>query len=354
MGHVRAEDDPILADELQHLRQQRVLHLGAEEEVSPAHILRGRHGGPGRGLRNRFAESGGEAEAVLQPVHEKVDPEAARFQKCYPEGREAVQHPAGDHRGEPHEQRHQERNDGAGVEVVVHVAQRRAGPTHVNGQRQVLLRQGFVEGEEAPVVQGAVAHGAEDHHRHRSQPLGFAHLLHRGRDVVQIHHRGPVELVRGAGRVREPAVVGGAQGRAEVGVGHQRVDEEEARIDDLHPEVLVGHVLEAGFRMTDLDALDAFRLGRGIEGALPLVVGRRSHVVAAASEQAGVDLILHPPVKPPFRIDDLRLALAVGRVEVGVTEGGRRFFHVGVGVDYDHSRVLPFQVDRAAARIEDT
>src|SRR3954471_10701888 len=93
--HVRGEQDLALADQVDHLRQQRILDLAVDEHSPGLEVLAGgreRQRGRRVGL---LLQGAGDVEAVVQLVRDEVQPETAGLEEADLQARVAVEHTAG-------------------------------------------------------------------------------------------------------------------------------------------------------------------------------------------------------------------------------------------------------------------
>src|SRR5215212_9562803 len=101
--HVRGEQDLVFADQVDHLRQQRILDLAVDEHPPRLEVLAGglqRQRGCCVGL---LLQGAGDVEAVVQLVRDEVQPEAARLEEPDLQARVAVEHTAGHDGSEAHQ-----------------------------------------------------------------------------------------------------------------------------------------------------------------------------------------------------------------------------------------------------------
>ena len=146
MGHVATENHLCFTHEVDDLRQKQVFNFGTEIEITLFEIVCRRK----LGLGDSFSENGREIaarmfEAVFQSLGHKMNPLTAGFKKRNPHFRKKVQDTAADDCGISHQNRQEKGVHRRRINVREHIAQSRASPTNVNGQRNIFLSYSLIE-----------------------------------------------------------------------------------------------------------------------------------------------------------------------------------------------------------------
>src|SRR5262249_35293899 len=168
--HVRAKNHVVLADEIDDLRQQDIIGLGAEKEIAFAHVVHRRQIVPRSGLRMERGQLIARApEAMVHPLKDEMDPLTARFEKRYAQIRKAVQYATADQSNHAHHYRDQKSDDSGWKNVTVNIVKSRTTPPDMNGKGKVSLCKGLENRQQRRVIKGQISRRAKHHHRSRSQ-----------------------------------------------------------------------------------------------------------------------------------------------------------------------------------------
>ena len=136
MGHVGSHHHLRFAHEIHHLRQNRILQLGAEEKISPFDVFHDGQSLNRLGLRQKLGQSLSLVlEAVIQAVDHVGNPHGAGFEKNRSKRRKAIQNAAANERRESHEHGKMERDDAGRINMTIEVVNGRTGPADMNRQR---------------------------------------------------------------------------------------------------------------------------------------------------------------------------------------------------------------------------
>src|SRR5215472_16056650 len=149
---------------------------------------------------------------MLEPFRHKVDLLATCLQKSHTQFGKLIEYPSGNNSRVAHQDWQKKGVYRRGIDVGKHVAQRRAGPTDVNRQSNILSSDGLVEGQQARMNEHLIAGGAEHNHGGSAELPGLTDFLGCGRYVVQIRNCGPLDALMFAEAVSQESVVRGAKG----------------------------------------------------------------------------------------------------------------------------------------------
>ena len=134
MRHIGSHHNLLLSYQIQHLRQDKILQLGAEEKIAALDVIHNRQPLEGLGLGQKLRKFFPLVlVAVIEPIDHVGDPHGAGFQENHFEIGKTVENAAADQRGKRHENGEMKCNYAGGIDMRIKIVDRWTGPTDVNG-----------------------------------------------------------------------------------------------------------------------------------------------------------------------------------------------------------------------------